>query len=518
MTEATARSGSSSSSSPSSWPKMTFALDEAPAASPRTGKLTFDGTGSESRRIATPAVMSYTRKGAIPHLTRDNVARLPNEMVHLSLEHFLDMSPPIFSRAPMSLHRFVGLYDTPTYRQPILALGLRDTSSDKPLAPNQDKVIMAATLQGSAKISSDAICDYLLAQPTEIAIAPSDEQRGSLSSKRLEKVIRRGLQWASDFIVKADGRANVFVPLVGGQSLIGRSEFSNALLGDTPTRASQPAKVEPGQQPLDASIDGYVLTIDSTMPDLQELCRASLEPLPSNKPRLALGVSGPHAILKTIQEIGLDVFVDEWSSHLSTVGVALDFSFPVTHEVETPALDRDQKWPIGLDLYDPVCDRSFTPLSSSPLAPSPVALHAFGPIPPTRAYVHHLLQAREMTSYVILAQHNLIVMHRFFENIRDVLSQGKEEFDRQVKMFNDTYEDQQVPEYRGRGYAVVVKATSEFDRVNKERGKGSLRDKLAKDAVALADGVAMDTIPLPPAAVVQGAVEVNGGSKRQKLA
>ncbi|SGY24263.1 BQ5605_C019g09028 [Microbotryum silenes-dioicae] len=516
MTAGTVRSGSSSSS-PSSWPKMTFALDDAPANSPRSGGLSFTRSESEVRCISTPAVMAYTRKGAIPHLTRDNVARLPNEMVHLSLEHFLDISPPIFTRAPMSLHRFIGLYETPTYRQPILALGLRDTSSDKPLAPNQDKLIMAATLQGSAKISSGAVCDYLLAQPTDIVIAPSDEQRGSLSSKKLDKVIRRGLQWASDFIAKADGRANVFVPLVGGQSPIGRSEFSNALLGDTPNQASQPAKVEPGRKPLDASINGYVLTIDSTLPGLHELCHASLDPLPSHKPRLALGVSGPHAILKTIQEIGLDIFVDEWSSQISTVGVALDFSFPVPHEADTLGHDREHQRPIGLDLYDPAYDRSFIPLSSSILAPSPEALHAFGPIPPTRAYVHHLLQAREMTSYVILAQHNLTVMHRFFQNIRDVLRRGKEEFDLQVQRFNDTYEDQQVPEYRGRGYAVVMNATREFDRVNKERGKGSLRDKLAKDAVTLAEGVATKMTPLPSPAV-PGVVEVNGGSKRQKVA
>jgi hypothetical protein len=40
-----------------------------------------------TRVIPTPTVIAYARRGALPHLTRDNVARLPNEMVHLSLEH-----------------------------------------------------------------------------------------------------------------------------------------------------------------------------------------------------------------------------------------------------------------------------------------------------------------------------------------------------------------------------------------------------------------------------------------------
>lgn len=63
----------------------------------RTGQLTFnraeiDGdSGNDAavpgRQIDTPAMIAYTSRGAIPHLTRDNVARLPNEMVHLSFEH-----------------------------------------------------------------------------------------------------------------------------------------------------------------------------------------------------------------------------------------------------------------------------------------------------------------------------------------------------------------------------------------------------------------------------------------------
>lgn len=82
-------------------PSLSFSV--APASShshARSGTLVFMPRGfststtespelqqQQPRVVETPACVAYSRKGALPHLTRDNVARLPNEMLHLSLEH-----------------------------------------------------------------------------------------------------------------------------------------------------------------------------------------------------------------------------------------------------------------------------------------------------------------------------------------------------------------------------------------------------------------------------------------------
>lgn len=42
---------------------------------------------SSSNSIPTPAIVSYTKKGSPVHLSRDNVDRLPIEMVMLAYEH-----------------------------------------------------------------------------------------------------------------------------------------------------------------------------------------------------------------------------------------------------------------------------------------------------------------------------------------------------------------------------------------------------------------------------------------------
>ena len=80
----------STTSTPSS--KLTFHLDQlvVPSSNARTGQL-FLGHEDESSRpsdaIQTPAIVSYTKKGAPVHLSRDNVDRLPIEMVMLAYEH-----------------------------------------------------------------------------------------------------------------------------------------------------------------------------------------------------------------------------------------------------------------------------------------------------------------------------------------------------------------------------------------------------------------------------------------------
>lgn len=77
-------------------PSLSFSVTPSSSHSnARSGTLVFmpattDTEGEHQaapRVIETPASLAYSRKGALPHLTRDNVARLPNEMVHLSLEH-----------------------------------------------------------------------------------------------------------------------------------------------------------------------------------------------------------------------------------------------------------------------------------------------------------------------------------------------------------------------------------------------------------------------------------------------
>lgn len=275
---------------------------------------------------------------------------------------------------------------------------------------------------------------------------------------------------------------------MGSHSLDARTQYSKALRGEITSRATTAAIRNLGELPIDDSISGYTLSIPSTKsggPTTSELFAASLAPLPSSKPRVVLAAAGPHEILRLVKDVGLDLFVDEWSSYCATVGVGLDFTFPAasfdspsasTPPSPLPSGKRD----IGHSFFDLHFDRSFVPLSSSALADiAEGAEHPFGPEPPSRAYVHHLLQAHEMTSHVILALHNNLVMQAFFASIRNLLALGDESFEKEVERFAETYGEAEADGM----YPCVRSAKGEWERVDKERGKGSLKEKLRLDEV-----------------------------------
>lgn len=50
----------------------------------RRGTLSFT---KKNQVIQTPACMTYTLRGAVPHLLADNLKLLPVELVQVSLEH-----------------------------------------------------------------------------------------------------------------------------------------------------------------------------------------------------------------------------------------------------------------------------------------------------------------------------------------------------------------------------------------------------------------------------------------------
>lgn len=66
--------------------------------------------------------------------------------------HRMDDPVPTYSKAPFSLHRFVGLQQTKTQKQQLLAMGLRDPVDDKELPPPMDDYAVVNTQRGAVKV------------------------------------------------------------------------------------------------------------------------------------------------------------------------------------------------------------------------------------------------------------------------------------------------------------------------------------------------------------------------------
>ena len=256
---------------------------------------------------------------------------------------------------------------------------------------------------------------------------------------------------------------NVIAPLVGSANGFARKEYAMSISEEREDGSS-----------LASRVAGFSINLNSlrtpadTLPaseaeaaDLSMLVQASLGPVPSHKPRIALCPQGPHEVLRLVDE-GIDLFVDEWSSMLSSTGIALDFVFPPAVRGEQLA----QTMPQGINLFREEFARDFTPLASPALHAALMEQYGIEALGdgPTRAYVHHLLHTHEMTSHVLLAMHNTCVVAHFLHGVRASLVAGTFESDKRA--FEAVYEEH---------LACLEEARREWGKVAQERGKGRLK-------------------------------------------
>lgn len=63
---------------------INFELQPTESNNLRRGRLEFP---NKSKSVDTPACMTYTLRGSVPHLLADNTSSLPTDLVQISLEH-----------------------------------------------------------------------------------------------------------------------------------------------------------------------------------------------------------------------------------------------------------------------------------------------------------------------------------------------------------------------------------------------------------------------------------------------
>jgi len=151
-------------------------------------------------------------------------------------------------------------------------------------------------------------------------------------------------------------------------------------------------------------------------------------------PRLTLNESSsPHRILHEIC-LGADILTIPFLNAASDLGVALSFTFPAI-EVSPP-----EREPLGVDMWNPRHATNLTPLQVGCTCYTCSSHH--------RAFVHHLLSAKEMLGWVLLQIHNYAVIDAFFSGIRASIARGTFKDDRDV--FENAYE-QELPSGTGVG-------------------------------------------------------------------
>ena len=328
----------------------------------------------------------------------------------------------------------------------------RHPAINSPLGNSKDSISIF-TSTGFRNLTNEVYRQYVDAAKPDVVIpladmtyaegtdSPNSKRRTKpASSKRQLRMVERTEAWIAEFFGRGNSAdevqskaAHVFAPLL------------------PLTYPAQWDYITELEEDFAKKLSGLAVYDVDILPDLAN--HGALISLP----RLSLdsNTNNPQEILRQIQ-LGVDIFSIPFLNTISDAGVALSFTFPPPPpEVSSSSSNEGEGnniRPLGIDMWAPEHEVAVKPLVEGCTCYTCTKHH--------RAYLHHLLSAREMLGWTLLQIHNCQVLTEFFAGIRASLSNTDAEsattFDRQCDDFARIY-DSELPagtgaRPRARGY------------------------------------------------------------------
>ncbi|RCI07475.1 hypothetical protein L249_4555 [Ophiocordyceps polyrhachis-furcata BCC 54312] len=372
----------------------------------RLGRLVLPGR----RLIETPSYTALTSRGCVPHLTPDNLSKHTSlGTAYMALEDFVERrDPPIYEAPPGGngrLHSFTAL---PSDRATILAA----RRCPPVLAPmgNSRKAVTLFTSTGFSSVTVAEFADAAKRLRPDVIVALGDTLHTSTtpSSRKQVRMTERTEDWLDEFLHHLGGRR--------GCSEMGIAVFAPVLPVEFPLQWNYLRHLA---EDVTYELSGLAIYDVRILPDL--VGYPSLSPLP----KLSLDVpKTPHEVLRQVA-LGVDICTIPFINSASDAGVALTFTFP-----PPPAAGKAE--PMGLNMWSPDHAASLRPLLE--------ACPCYACTQHHRAYLHHLLSAKEMLGWSLLQIHNQHVVGDFFAGVRRSLGHGVAYFEQGIEDFARAYE------------------------------------------------------------------------------
>lgn len=281
---------------------------------------------------------------------------------------------------------------------------------------NTNATVAVSTALGFRTLKAEHYAEDVEDLGADIVVALGDVPYGrSLGSKRVEKATDRTLEWLKEHVAVRQEKAEQ-----GRQGKL----FATLL---PISCANQQYYVDALADELREDIDGLVIHSLDTLADLPD----SL----ASFPRLGLGLPDACTPLDVLRHIslGIDILTIPFIGAATDAGIALDFSFPAP-------VDSPTSRPLGMDMWSPSHATDLSPLRLDCACYACTKHH--------RAYLQHLLNAKEMLGWVLLQIHNHHIIDLFFAGRRSSIAAGT--FEADVEAFGKLYESQ-LPAKTGQG-------------------------------------------------------------------
>ncbi|TGZ80904.1 tRNA-guanine transglycosylase [Ascodesmis nigricans] len=393
----------------------------------RTGQLL-----TKTHTLPTPTFLASSSRGVVPHLSHDTLRdHTQTPGLYVPLEDFIERGipdSPVYSATspttPSPLRAFTSLPDSQ-----LLLLSPRRTPAVQTAAANTDHSLAILTSVGFRTLPINAYITSVTQLLPDAAISPVDIPTHVPGKNRIPKMTQRTETWLTALLKGVDGK----VPILAGVLPLS-PEQQQLYLETLSDRHNDLA----GLALWDASISGYI----TELPELSGLPRVAVNGSSQG------GVNTPEKVLDAVEN-GVDVFNAGWLNEATDAGIALDFEFPASREEAEKQLGEEEKFaekPLGIDLWLPEFATDTRPLKEGCECYACKRHH--------RAYINHLLNAREMSAWVLLQIHNTHLLHLFFTSIRASITSSTFPLSRRI--FTHTYMPSLPPQTgegpRVRGY------------------------------------------------------------------
>ena len=289
-----------------------------------------------------------------------------------------------------------------------------------PATPNTNTSIAICTAVGFRPLNAEDYAEAVLDLKPDIVVGLGDIPYGrALGSKRIEKATDRQIEWMQEHVAlrKAEDKqklqSKLFAPLLP-VSCANQQFYLDCLSED-----------------LAKDVSGLAIYSLESLEELpEELHRL---------PRLAfLEPTTPQQALKQIAS-SLDLLTFPFVGAATDAGIALNFTFPAP-VIELENSESAVPLPLAIDMWPSTHAADLSALVHDCECYTCTNHH--------RAYVQHLLAAKEMLAWVLLQIHNHHIMDLFFAGVRNSISNGT--FDHEMRRFEQVYEPQ-LPEKTGQG-------------------------------------------------------------------
>ncbi|KAF7732759.1 hypothetical protein EC973_000031 [Apophysomyces ossiformis] len=378
-------------------------LDHSTSHLIRRGALHFT---KKDKLIQTPACLTYTLRGAVPHIVSENLKQLPVDLLQISLEQFIEQKEPPSFKYPHGLHKYLNLENY------LLFCDLRDPRKHVPVTFNTDKYLSVDTHGGVRQFTPDLWAKAIESYKPDLCATPADlVTEEDVKPKRIRRAVDRTLRWLDVCLPKAQAAGvPVFAPVVGHQSTEDRAASATAT--------------------AERDVQGFTINaFEMDKAKLAEQIKASVENLPKDKPRLAYGLATPEKILEGVAN-GIDLFDGSYAYKVTERGRAITFKFG-----ESMSVDGVGNLTKTINLWDPSVANSFEPLDTT--CGCYACTH-----PHTKAYIHHLLNAHEMLGPLLLMSHNIYQLDLFMSAIRKSIEQDRFQQDTDAFMKHYSHEQE----------------------------------------------------------------------------